>query len=205
MRSKNRSDGPSFLEAARRKQIVECAIEVLAAEGFQRATLARIAERAEVSKSVVVYHFGGKDGVFEQVVAEVFGTATAEVGPRVAAASTAAERLGAYLRARLEHLDGHRSHMLALYEVWMNFRTDDGAMRLGEPDATEAIDAIERILAAGQESGEFTDFSTPVMAMTIRQAVDGAMLRLRAEPDLDLAAYTEELVALFDRATRRRG
>jgi len=202
MRSKNRSDGPSFLEAARRKQIVQCAIDVLAEEGFRRATLARIAERAEVSKSVVVYHFGAKDGVFEQVVAEVFGTANAEVQPRVQAAPSAAGKLRTYLRARLEHLDANRAHMQALFELWMNFRTEDGAMRLGEPDATETVDAIERILTAGQKSGEFTAFSAPVMAMTIRQAVDGALLRLRTEPDLDLAAYAEELVALFDRATR---
>lgn len=204
MRSTNRPDGPSFLEEARRKQIVQCAIDVLADEGFRRATLARIAERAGVSKSVVVYHFGGKDGVFEQVVAEVFGTATAEVRPRIEAAPSAADKLHTYLRARLEHLDAHRPHMQALFELWMNFRTDDGTMRLGEPDATETVDAIERILLAGQKSGEFTAFSAPVMAMTIRQAVDGALLRLRAEPDLDLTAYAEELVALFDRATRRK-
>lgn len=202
MRSTNRSDGLSFLEAARHEQIVRCAIEVLAEEGYQRATLARIAERARVSKSVVVYHFGGKDGLFAEVVTEVFGKATAEVRPRVEAASSAADKLRAYLRARLGHLDSGRQHMLALYELWMNLRTDDGRMRLGEPDATGTVDAIEAILVAGQRSGEFAAFSVPVMAMTIRQAVDGALLRLRVEPDLDVAAYAEELVALFDRATR---
>jgi AcrR family transcriptional regulator len=203
MRAKNRTDGLSFLETARRKQIVQCAIEVLADDGYKRATLARIAEHAGVSKSVVVYHFGGKDGVFEHVISEVFGSATAEVKPRVEAESSAAGKLRAYFEARLEYLATHRRHMPALFELWMNFRTDDGRMRLGEPDATETVDAIERILVAGQRSGEFTAFSAPVMAMTIRQAVDGAMLRLRVEPGLDVAAYARELVALFDRATRK--
>ncbi|HYZ02578.1 MAG TPA: TetR/AcrR family transcriptional regulator, partial [Candidatus Binatia bacterium] len=76
MRSKNSPDGQSFLEAARRAQIVACAIETLAVEGYANASLARIAERAGVSKSVIVYHFGGKDEVLESVVQEVFEAAT---------------------------------------------------------------------------------------------------------------------------------
>ena len=204
MRSTRGTDGRSFLEAARRAQIVGCAIDALAEDGFGQATLARIAERAEVSKSVIVYHFGGKDALFEQVVADVFAAATEAVRPALDAETTAAGRLRAYLRARVAFLGTHRRHMLALFEIWMNLRDADGRLRLGERDAEATLDAIEAILLAGQRTGEFAEFSAPVMAMTIRQAVDGVLLRLRARPDLDLVTYARELTALFDRATRRQ-
>jgi AcrR family transcriptional regulator len=204
MRSKNSPDGQSFLEAARRAQIVACAIETLAVEGYANASLARIAERAGVSKSVIVYHFGGKDEVLESVVQEVFEAATGAVGPRIEAEATAAGKLRAYLEARVGFLATHRHHMLALFEIWMNFRGPDGDLRLGEGDAKATVGAIEAILREGQRSGEFATFSTAVMAMAVRQAVDGVLLQLRADPDLDLDTYAAELVALFERATTRQ-
>lgn len=201
MRSNNSSDGLTFLEAARRQQIVACAIDALAEDGYARTTLASIARRADVSKSVIVYHFGGKDEVLLAVAQEVFTRATEELRPQVASARTAAERLRAYLRARLGFLSTHRNHMLALFEIWVNLRDAEGNMRFGEADATDTVDAIEQILRAGQHDGEFCDFDTAVMAMAVRQAVDGVLHQLRVQPDLDLEHHTRELIALFDRAT----
>lgn len=203
MRSTDSLGGLSFLEAARRAQIVECAIEGLAEEGYRHTTLARIAERAGVSKSVIVYHFGGKDEVLERVAAEVFQTATEVVAPAVAAEPTAAGKLRAYLQSRIGFLATHRQHMLALFEIRMNLRTEDGRLRLGEADAVETVDAIEQILRAGRRAGEFGSFDPAVMAMAIRQAVDGVLLQLRVRPDLDLDTYSRELVALFERATAK--
>lgn len=157
MRSRNSPSGPSFLQAARRAQIVGCAIDVLAEEGYAMATLARIAARAGVSKSVVVYHFGGKDQVFEQAVVEIMKTATEVVRPQVEAEPTATGRLRACLRARVGFLKTHRHHMLALFEIWRNLRDDEGRLRLGEADAVPTVDAIERILRDGQDSGGVRD------------------------------------------------
>lgn len=203
MRSESSPSGQTFLEAARHAQIVACAIETLAEEGFPRASLARIAERAGVSKSVIVYHFGGKDRLFEQVIAEIYAAATEAVRPRLEAEETAVGRLRAYIEARVGFLATHRRHMLALFEIWMNFRDKDGELRLGESAAKSTVDAIELVLRDGQRSGEFGDFAPDVMAMAVRQAIDGVLLQLRLQPDLDLDTYTRELVALFDRATRR--
>jgi hypothetical protein len=40
-----------------------------------------------------------------------------------------------------------------------------------------------------------------IMAITLRQAIDGIHLRLATDPDADVAAYARELVTIFDRAT----
>jgi len=93
--------------------------------------------------------------------------------------------------------------MLALFEIWMNLRTEDGRLRFGEADAVRTVDAIEQILRAGRRAGEFGSFDAAVMAMAIRQAVDGVLLQLRVRPDLDLDTYSRELVALFERATAK--
>jgi TetR/AcrR family fatty acid metabolism transcriptional regulator len=201
VRSENRPDGLTFLEAARRAQIVQCAIESLAQDGYAGATMARIAERAKVSKSVIVYHFGTKDHVFEQVAAEVFRVATETVAPRVAGAPTATGRLRTYIEARIGFLATHREHMVALFEIWMNLRGPDGQLRFGEGDAVPTVDIIEQLLRTGQGAGEFAPFDPAVMAMAIRQAIDGVLLQLRARPDIDLDVYAREVADLFHRAT----
>ena len=65
MRSDSSSFGKkinrTFTETARRAQIVTAAIDTIAELGYGRASLARIAETAGTSKSVILYHFSGKD------------------------------------------------------------------------------------------------------------------------------------------------
>lgn len=201
MRSTNRTGGLTFVQEARRNQIIGCAIQALAEDGYPAASLANIAARAKISKSVVAHYFGSKDQLVEEVAKAVFAAATADLMPRLQSATTMRERLSSYLEGRVLFLQTHRDHMLALFEIWTNLRTADGSLRFGESDATETIDAIEQLLRAGQRSGEFGNFDTDVMAMAIRQAVDGVLLTLRGRPDLDLARYAHELVALFLRAT----
>ena len=43
-----------------------CAIEVLAELGYAQTSFARIAERAGISKSVISYHFAGKDELLDR-------------------------------------------------------------------------------------------------------------------------------------------
>ena len=45
-------------------------------------------------------------------------------------------------------------------------------------------------------------FDTAVMAATVQRAVDGIPFLLERVPDTDLGHYADELVALFDLATR---
>ena len=84
MRSKSSTpvrEEPTFIEAARRTQIVMCAIETLAEVGFQRASLAEIAKHAGISKSVISYYFASKDDLIAQVVTAVYETARAVMLP----------------------------------------------------------------------------------------------------------------------------
>ena len=48
------SERQSFIEIARRKQIIECAIDAIAELGFAQASLAQIAKRAGVSTAAAV-------------------------------------------------------------------------------------------------------------------------------------------------------
>ena len=206
MRTKKEPNGqkkPSFIEAARREQIIACAIETIATLGDAQASLAQVAQRAGISKGVITYYFSSKEELIEQAVKAILTDAAGYIGPRLAAQPTPALRLQAYLQAHVEYISAHLTQMMAIMEIAANVRTSEGKLRYGSPAEGPVLAALIGLLRKGQEAGDFRDFDPRVMAVTIRRAIDALPPLLIADTSLDAAAYARELVTLFDRATRK--
>lgn len=91
----------TFIEEARRSQIVACALDVIAEEGYGRASLARIAARAGISKGVISYHFADKDELMMQAIVAVYTDAAVAMGTRIQAQTTAPAALRASIETNL--------------------------------------------------------------------------------------------------------
>ena len=173
---------------------------MVAEEGFARATFARIAERAALSSTrLISYHFAGRDDLVAALVEHVVRDIGDHVGALVRQETTARGRLAAYVTGVVSFADTQRAAMSALVQVAMSAAGSGGT---SEPSDTSHL---EQILREGQQRGEMRDFDASVMAMTVQRAVEVVPFRLQADPDLDCAAYADELVELFDRATRADG
>jgi AcrR family transcriptional regulator len=189
----------TFTEVARRAQILDAAIETIAELGYANASFGRIAKRAELSSTgMISYYFDGKDELDGEVIATVLATASAFVGPRIAAAPGHRERLGAYIRANLDFVAAYPAQTLALVQVVTasNYRA---------PGVGQFVDAFEQVadqLRAGQRAGELGDFDADVIAIAIRGAIDAMVGRFTRDRDTDLAAAGRELAEAFDRCTR---
>lgn len=206
MRSEIGPDGQdeySFIEAARRAQIVESAIETIAEAGYAQASLARIARRAGISKGVISYHFADKHELIQQVVAQILSAFDSYMRPRIQAErSSAAAMLRVYIESNVAFMRTHRKHVLVLVDVLTNARRPDGKPIVSPKKYQAGVSELEQILRRGHRSGEFRRFSTRVMALTIRHAIDAIAPQMAAEPELDLEAYSRELTTLFQLATR---
>ena len=201
-----RSKHPTFIQSARRAQIVQCAIEVVAEVGWQQASIRRIADRVGVAMSAVLYHFGTKDNLVEAIIEEMYRAALAVIAPAVQAESTAAGKLAAYIRANVRYFDTHRTHLTALTQISASHQPGDGRRldQLGlPPELAEQVAELDpvAILVAGQRDGEFGDFSAESMGIALRGAVNAAVEKILHDPDFDAPAYGEDLVAVFATAT----
>lgn len=194
----------TYIQRARREQLTDCAIAVLAEIGYARASLVRIAERAEVSRGVITYHFADRDDLLEAAVTRVYETARTFLQPRLEATTTAADALRTFIIGSAEFYQGWPEHMAALYEIITNARDRQGRLRHFAPGAADAQELrdLARLLERGQAAGEFCDFSPRVMARTIRHALNGLLQDMRADPDLDVMDDAEEIAAMFERALR---
>lgn len=190
----------TFTQSARRAQLIACTINALVEVGYQRTTVAEIAQRAGVSKGVVSYHFAARDELIWSVLAEVFDSIGEHVGGALAGTDPGAFVAG-YINAWVGYYREHRREMAAVAEIWTNFRDSAGRPHLDARTLGKERAMVEAALAAGQAAGYLGSFDTRVMAVTLKAALDGLLGQLAIEPDLDLEVYRRELVALFDRAT----
>lgn len=195
----------TFTETARRRQIVDCAIEVIAEVGYAKASIRRIAERVGVAMSVVLYHFANKNDLVGEIVAESYRSALELMVPAVTAEPTARGKLGAYIRSNGEFIHGQRSRQLALADIWSHHRSPEGLDQLGlDAEIQDELARIdpEAIFVAGQRSGEFRVFPPQSMALALRGALNGAVMRTLHDPTFDVRGYCRDVADLFDHATR---
>lgn len=192
----------SLTNQARRAQIVEAAISVIAESGYRVATFHNIARAAGVkSTRTISYHFANKDDLIEAVVAHIYhliGTHMASAEHHRASSPTSA--LEGYIRAAVGLTKAHRAAMSVLMTLMLEHHPTDGHEVYGDAQETHVVSEIERILVDGQTAGEFETFDTTIMATTIQRSVDGLPFLLRTRPDLDLDHYANELVSTFLRA-----
>jgi AcrR family transcriptional regulator len=210
MRSKE--SGPTFTEQARRTQIVAAAIEVIAAAGYPRTSIAKIADHVGIAKSVVLYHFATKNALVTAIVEDVLTRGAAVMVPAMAAETTAAGKLSAYIRSNMRFMQVNQRDTVAVLEILSGFRTESG-LRLDQkleqdtaadpPQGDMALLDPIAILELGMGRGEFRELSPVLVRNALRAAIDGAAWELGRDPDYDVIAYGEELVEIFARATRR--
>ncbi|MGE7907485.1 TetR/AcrR family transcriptional regulator [Peribacillus sp. NPDC094092] len=196
----------SFIEKARRAQIVECAIETIAEVGYAQASLGQIAKRAKISKGVISYHFANKEELLEQIPIEYYMAWQSYIVPRIEAQKSPKEMLRVYIESNLTFVDENRKHVFAVIETVSNQRTADGKLRFAADHDETILLPIENILTLGMQEGIFREFTRPsarVMALTIRNAVDGFTIELMRKPHLDVQEYTRELVTIFDKSTKK--
>jgi TetR/AcrR family fatty acid metabolism transcriptional regulator len=194
-------DRGTFTQTARRAQLVGCAIDALNEVGYQQTTVAEVARRAGVSKGVVTYYFPARDELVWAVVATVFASVGEHVGSRLADVPPG-RFVATYLGAWIDYYRSCRREMTAIAEIWTAFRDASGRPHLDARTLGEERALVEAALTAGQVAGTLGDFSPRVIAVTMKAALDGLLGQLALDPALDLDAYRDELVALFERATR---
>ena len=204
MRAKTSDGGRTFTDLARRAQIAQCAAEAIAEVGYADASMAEIARRAGIAKSVVSYHFSDKAELMGEVLRTALATYATFMEPRMAGATSVFDKLRAYLTGTADYAAEHRSLHVAVIEIALNATSADGRPLVATMPLQAPKPSIEDILLQGQRDGELRNFDVGVVAGVIRSAITHAMaMRQRADPGTDLSAYAEELVRLFDLGIRR--
>lgn len=176
---------------------MRAALDTIAELGFAKASFAKIAKRAGLSSTgMISYHFDGKDDLVAEAMRDVLAAAAAAMGPKIHAETGGPARLRAYIEANISFIAERPTDMKALLEILRNNASEPAWF-------LQSISLLEEAFREGQRAGEFGEFDPRVMAIAVRQAIDGIHALLAAEPLTDTAAYAKEVVRIFALATAR--
>jgi AcrR family transcriptional regulator len=194
----SRRNRSSFIEEARRRQIVETAIKTIATHGYSHASLAEIARAAGISKGVISYHFEGKDDLIEAILSRLMREPAEFIKQRVDACDSALEKLRAYISANFEFMKAHRTGYVALVDLWESRGLAQGRNRFNAEVYEPSRHYLARIFEAGQEGGEFRPLEPMTIASVIQASIDGVMLQwVFDEEAIDLDACRDAILQMI--------
>jgi AcrR family transcriptional regulator len=191
---------PTFIEEARRRQIVETAIQTIAAHGYSQASLAEIAKKAGISKGVISYYFDGKDELIEEILRSLLRKPAEFVKERVASAETALEKLSAYVAANFEFMKAHRVGYVALVALWGQRYGAGEESSLNAEAYEPSRHYLAHILEEGRRTGEMRPLPVRATASLVQAAIDGVMLQwVFDEKAVDLDMARDEVIEMLTR------
>lgn len=106
-------------EEVRREQILGAAFEVAAREGLGGLTVRSVAAEADVSHALVLFHFGRKERLVEELLEWLLSTtAWLEVPEEIARLPRALDRLHALLEQEMLRLTSEPRRTRLFFEYW---------------------------------------------------------------------------------------
>lgn len=173
---------------ARREQLIEATIAVLAVRGYARATLTEVADTAGLSHGLVNFHFTSKDTLFSETLAYLSEEYTQNWQRAVAMAGPSpASQLDALVRADFLPEISTPQRLAAWCAFWGEAQSRPLYQeKCGSKNAIY-IETLEQICAALLAEGGYPGKADRV-ARAIRVASEGIWIDLVTQPE----AYTPE-------------
>ena len=194
----------TFTERGRRAQILRGAIDTIVELGWAQSSLVRIGGRVGVSKGAILHYFPDKDALVGALVLEVHTRLAADVAHAVAAESTAAGRIRAYIRANTDFIADNPRDIAAIVELGASYRSPD-RRRLADviagaehwPEELVPLDLMA-LLARERRDPQMHDIDTDSIGMIVRGAIDSAAERHARDPGFDPRPYGRELADMVE-------
>jgi AcrR family transcriptional regulator len=129
-----RPRGTRLPRLARRRQLLDAAMEVFVARGFHAAAMDEIAERAGVSKPVLYQHFPGKQELYLALLDESVESLIEAVRRALRSTNDNRQRVNATFQAYFEYVAENRGTFRLVFESDFS----------NEPAVRERLDRVDR-------------------------------------------------------------
>lgn len=159
----------------RRAQIVAAMLIVVAAKGYEKATIQEIARQAGLAPGLVHYHFRDKREILIALAKHLSDYVSQRYSTLAEGAATTTERLKAYLEARLGLGPGASSEAVAAWVIVGSEAIRDEQVREVYQDAIGAeIKLLHELLSAYFRDLGRSQANVPRLAAVLMAFVEGA-------------------------------
>jgi AcrR family transcriptional regulator len=168
------------LSDARRRQILQAAVHVIADKGLCDTGIKDVADQAGTSPALVIYYFGKKDTLLAEALSFAEERFFAETADAVAGLASARDRLVELVRSSCsvaEAEDDFDTWVLWL-DLWARARRDPDVARDREALDRRWRTAITEIVREGQAAGEFAPVDVDDFALRLAALIDGLAIQV---------------------------
>lgn len=186
---------------ATRQQLIAATVEVIAADGFADMTLAKVSQRAQVSRGLVNFHFTSK----EQLLVETLRHLTEEYrgawSKAIAKPERARDKLLALIRADFSPKVCNRKKIAVWYAFWGEAKSRPTYMDVCAKADGAFAEALEDLCRRVTEEGGYA-VDSALAARGLRCMTDGLWLELLMAPqsfrrDVAMRTCLQYLAQLF--------
>ncbi|WP_285641258.1 TetR/AcrR family transcriptional regulator [Lentzea sp. NBRC 102530] len=205
MQPENRSGDQkrSFIEDARRGQIVAATIATIAEIGYAKSSFVQIAQRAGISPGLITYHFAKREALMKQVMLTVHDSMDRALSAHTENADGYVSALRSLIEGFVVYCAEHPAELIAISQIAAAARDAESARTWADEQNARTLTELEDMFREGQKAGELREFAPRVMAVSVMAAMEAAPAELMTRPDTDVSAYASELADLFELAVRR--
>lgn len=191
---------PTFIEQARRKQILEASMTLFSRNGFDQTSLAEIADAVGVSKGVISYHFDGKRDLGEEVIRHSLREYGSYVQERVAAKTGGRQKLIEFVDACLDYISEHADFYMMYFDVQGCFGTAEEKRSMLAFVNSRTRGLLTEIIEQGKNEGDIGEhLSTRNLADVVQAMIDGIQSQIAAEPEeIDIAGCRRIFRAMIE-------
>ncbi|EON73139.1 TetR family transcriptional regulator [Lysinibacillus sphaericus] len=117
------NDKKSFIQEARKQQLIEATIMTLDDIGYVKASLAQIAKRASISTALISYHFADRQDLIDGTLQALLEQSATYILTKTFESNEPITQLARFIEASIAYQATHPKHNVALLEIVFNART----------------------------------------------------------------------------------
>ena len=191
---------------ARRRQILDAAIECFSEKGFHRATMHDIVQRSGLSAGAIYRYFESKEELIQAIADERHARELS----LISAAASGADGLGENLHqlilnffGRLEDADERRQRRIGI-EIWAEALRNPAVYETVRDGIDEPRTRLAKLIREAQARGEVTPHLEPDAVARLMIAVfQGFLLQQAWDPSVEVKPYLSVLQWLLDGLVQR--
>jgi TetR/AcrR family transcriptional regulator, fatty acid metabolism regulator protein len=190
---------PAAAQVEKRRRIMEAAVRAFARKGYHACRVGEIAEEAGVAYGLVYHYFGSKEEVLESIFRDTWTQMLARIKEVAESGEPANEQVRKVTALVLR--TWRRDPDLVRVLVREVTRSTEQLQRQID-EIGHAYNALEQIVANGQETGEFRNDLNSKIAATIfygalEEVLTGWVMGQLPEGDEDIAKAEQDLTGLL--------
>lgn len=189
----------TFIEVHRRKQIIETAINVLSRDGYQRTTIASIANEAGFTKGVIFYYFKNKEELAAQINQVLLEELRSHTRKNIKNITPISDMLKAYIESYLGFIKKNKNKFSILMELGMNLNLNTKDPLFSSQTFFECRESLSKLLIKDGKLQKNFENKTNSLSAVLQGMLDGLGLQyISDENAVDLTTCQDLIFAMID-------